>query len=296
MVPPTTGDGGDTMRTMMLGCLAGWVAAAGVASAAEPGIEAITRPSADLTLAFVRPGRIAEMPVKEGDAVKPGDLLVRLDDEAERLQCEELKAQADDLVRIQAAEAQWAQKKEDLKKLEWAGKEGAATEWEIAHARLEVTIGDLSVQLARFNQQQDRKKYEEAAVQLNRMRLASPIAGKVEQIFLKPGESAEALAKVIRVVKTDLLWIDVPVPLAPARALKVGGAAQVAYPGCEDKPVEGKIIFVAAVADAASETLTVRVEAPNPSSRPAGERVRVQFVRAEGMPGKPVAAATSAAP
>lgn len=77
-------------------------------------------------------------------------MLVRQDDEAERIQLEQLEAQAEDTTRIEAAEAQLAQKGEDLKKLEWAHQEGAATDWEVEHARLEVRIGELSLRLARF--------------------------------------------------------------------------------------------------------------------------------------------------
>ena len=266
------------MRTLLLGCVGLLMAAGGARAAApEAGIEAVTKPSADVTLSFSRPGRVAEVRVREGDTVKPDDLLVRLDDEAERIEVDQLKAQADDLIRIKAAEAQVVQKKEDLKKLEWAGKEGAATQWEIEHARLEVVIGELSTDLARFNQRQDRYKYEVAKAQLDRMRLPSPVAGKVEEVMVEVGEAADPNTKVIRVVKTDVLWADVPVPLAVGRTLVAGQMAQVEFPQSDGKGVDGKVLYAAAVADAASETLIVRVEISNPSGRPAGERVRVRF-------------------
>jgi multidrug efflux pump subunit AcrA (membrane-fusion protein) len=41
--------------------------------------------------------------------------------------------------------------------------------------------------------------------------------------------------------------------------------------------VEGSIVYVAAVADAASGTLRVRIEVPNKSNRPAGEHVEIIF-------------------
>jgi len=238
-------------------------------------VEWQTQPSADLVLSFVRPGKIAEVRVKEGDAVKPADVLVRLDDEAERVQLAQLKAQADDMIRIRAADAQVDQKREDLKKLEWAAGQGAATTWEVEHARLEVVIGELSAELAKFNKQQDTGKYEEAKVQLDRMQLKSPIAGTVEQVFVEPGESVEALAKVIRVVNTDVLWVDFPVPLDAARRLKVGQTVQVEFPAPDATTAPGKVTFIAAVSDVAAVTLTVRVELKNPGGRPAGERVRL---------------------
>lgn len=277
------------MTICVVGCLALVLAAGSAATAVtDEGIEAVTKPSADVTLAFIRPGRIDEVRVKEGDAVKEGDVLLRLDDEAEKVQVAQLKAQAEDQIRIKASEEQVLQKTEDHKKLKWAGEQGAATQWEIEHARLEVTIGELSVDLAKFNQTQDKLKYDEAEVQVKRMRLISPISGKVEQLLLHRGESAEALAKVVRVVKIDILWADAPVPLALARTLRLGGPATVEFQQTDGKRVEGKIIFMGAVADAASETRLVRVEVANPSDRPAGERVRVRF------PGSAVTATAAA--
>jgi multidrug resistance efflux pump len=90
-------------------------------------IEAVTKPSADVEMAFVRGGRVAEVLVKEGDPVKEGQLLASQDDKVEQIQLLQLKAKAEDRTRILAAEAQHLQKIEDLKKIEGAKKKGAAT-------------------------------------------------------------------------------------------------------------------------------------------------------------------------
>ena len=246
--------------------------------------EAVTKASADLALSFFRPGKIAEVLVKEGDAIKPGQLLVRQDDEAELIEVKGLKAQADDTTRVRAAEAQLAQKREDLKRYEWAAGEGAATQFEVEHARLEVVIGDLSLELARFQHEQDRFKYEQTKAQVDRMRLLGPITGKVEEIKKRAGESPNPQDVVMRVVSIDPLWVDAPVRLALGMGLKVGDRAEVVFTTAGREVVEGKISFVATVADAASGTLTVRVEVPNPKGRPAGERVAVNFSAAGPTP------------
>jgi multidrug efflux pump subunit AcrA (membrane-fusion protein) len=81
------------------------------------------------------------------------------------------------------------------------------------------------------------------------------------------------------VVQVDPLWIDAPVPLAQAVGLKVGMTARVelAESGKKGLLGEGRIIFVGAVADAASGTLRVKIEVPNKDRRPAGEHVLVSF-------------------
>ena len=276
------------MKTLVLGCV-GVLLAAGPAAppataeapgrpaptAPTAGIEWQTRPSADIMMRYVMPGRVAKVLVKDGDRVKPGDVLVELDDEAERLKLKQLKAIADDELHVKAAIAQLDQQKADLKKLEWAGKEGAATEWEIEHQRLEVKIGEWSLEKTKFNRDRAQDDYLQAKVQVDRMAMKSPTAGRVEFVYVEAGESVEALGDVVRLVKIDPLWADVPVPLVQVRRLKLGNTLQVLFPGTDGASVAGKIIHVAGVADPAAETLMIRVEVPNPKGRPAGERVRV---------------------
>jgi RND family efflux transporter MFP subunit len=244
------------------------------------GIRAVTRPSADITMSFVQPGRIAAVHFKEGDAVKADQVLVRQDDMAEEVQLAQLKAQSEDMTQIRASEASLAQKQVDLQKLEKAAASNAATMLEVEHARLDVTIAGLSVELATFEHVQADRKYREQIIRVQNMQIKSPIDGWVEKIDVEVGESVNAATtEVIRVVQIDPLWIDVPVPLAQAARLKATMAARVEFPGVEGKSQaeQGRISFVAAVADAASDTLKVRIEIPNRAKRPAGEHVLVTF-------------------
>jgi len=268
---------GNRIRSVVLaGALAALPFFALPGFAAE--IEAITKPSADVALSFVRGGRILEVLVKEGDVVKRGALLARQEDEAELIQLRQLTTLADDTTKIEGAEADLAQKRADLKRFEWARGEGAATDWEYEHERLNVRNAELALTLARFEQEQNRLKRDELKAQLDRLHLFSPIAGLVEEVTIEPGESAQPLDPVIRVVDIDPLWIDIPVPLAQARKFRKGQEVRVELPSSSSgKPARGRIINVSAVADAASDTLRVRVEMPNPSGRPAGEQVKVSF-------------------
>jgi multidrug efflux pump subunit AcrA (membrane-fusion protein) len=202
-------------------------------------VEAVSKPSADATLSFVKGGRVVQVSVKEGDTVSSGALLARQDD--------------------RMAVVELAQTNVDLKRFEEAKKKGAATEWEIEHTRL---------------------KHDQLKIEVELMRLVSPMDGRVEEVAIDPGEAAQPLTPVIRVVKTDPLWIDVPVPLGQARGLRPKMPARVSFPGKQQ--AVGHIVHVSAVADAASGTLRVRVEVPNPSRRPAGEQVTVSFGEGKG--------------
>ncbi len=241
------------------------------------GIEGVTKPSKDVTLSFLRPGRIAQVLVKEGDAVSADDPLVKQDDAAEQVQLEQLQAQALDTTNIDAAQADLDQKNVDLDKLEKGKGRGVVTSWEFDHAKLDVKISGLRLALARFEHKQDQRKYDEAKIHVERMNMASPVAGTVEDIFIERGESVNALDEVIRVVRIDPLWIDLPVPVVDTDGLAKGQMARVEFDGSKAASVDGRIIHIAGVADAASNTLTVRVEVANKTRRPAGEHVKVSF-------------------
>lgn len=266
------------------------------------GVEAITRVSQEVPLSFALAGTIAEIRVKPGDPVKPGDLLVRLDDRAEREQLAQLAAQAENDVRIRAAKAQLEQKKVDYNVLLELAKHGDASREEVDHARLDVTIAELSLELSEFQHEQDKRRHEEAAEQLERMRLVSPIAGEVHEVLVEQGEAVDSLEDVVRLINSEQLWIDVPVPVDLGRKLlmeweqarskkrPLRRTACVHFPlarqagETQATTCTGEIIFVAKEADPASDTLLVRVQVPRPAGHPAGEHVRVQFPEPKPLP------------
>ncbi|KPK80689.1 MAG: hypothetical protein AMJ81_11570 [Phycisphaerae bacterium SM23_33] len=263
---------------MLCLCCLGWLAAGDDAAPQQRHwTEAITAPSEDLSLAFVISGKIAAVLVEEGQKLAPGQPLVQLDDAVERVRLGLLKARAENTTPIKAAQLRLDRCSAILKKIEKAYAENASPERELEEARMNKAEAELSLEMSRFEHEQDEGKYTEARLALERMRLLSPAAGRVEQTLVKPGESVDALAPVIRIVRIDPLWIDVPVPLPRAGKLKPGQAALARFSDPQEAPVTGRILRIAAVADAASETLEVRVALPNPTGRPAGEHVTVCF-------------------
>ncbi len=188
----------------------------------------------------MQPGRIAAVYFKEGDAVKTDQLLIQQDDAADQVQLAQLKAQSEDTTQIRASEASLAQKKVDLQKIEKANASNAATALEVEHAKLDVTIAQLSLELAQFEHAQAGRKYQELKIRIQNMQLKSPIEGSVEKIDVEVGESVNSTtAEAIRVVQIDPLWIDTPVPLTQALTLKVGsdspGELRARRPGRQDR-------------------------------------------------------------
>ncbi len=263
----------------------GPVAIAGRGGAAEA-TKAITSPSQDLTLSLTRAGRLAKVLVRQGQKVRAGELLLQLEDSVERRQAALLKAKADDTSALRAAALKQARAKSILAKVLAAYASQAAPQRELEDAQLDADMAEIEVVAAKLAHEQDIGKYEQAELELDRMQLTCPVGGEVEQLMAKAGESVDALTPLLRLVNVDPLWIDTPVPLEIGRHLSAGRKALVQLPG-RTVPVEGKVIHVSRVADAASETLQVRVELPNPAARPAGEHVTVTFPAPAGAAADP---------
>ncbi len=264
----------DPKRVLLGGALLAVLALPGPARA--EGHHAITRPSSAPVMSFPLTGKVAKVLVDQGDPVKKGQPLIQLDDSVEALELQALQEQAEQKIRVEAAEKSLDQKRVELEKKEWAYKRKAATELEVKQARLDVDIAELSLQLSKFQRTQDRLKYLQAKARLDRMTLRSEVDGLVENVLVEPGEVVTHETKAIRVVQIDPLWLDVPVPMAQASRLQAGAVARVIF-SVGQTGRDGKVLHVAAVADAASRTRTVRVELPNPDGRAAGEHVTVTF-------------------
>ena len=259
------------------------------------GIESFTKPSDDRWGAFIRPGIIGKVLVKEGDMVKEGQLLIQQDDAVEQASLSQLKAEAENEIKIQAAQEDLNKKANQLERYNSVSEHSTSIE-EREQARLEKVIAELTLQLSRFQHVQDQLKYKEASLQVERMRLCSPSEGRVETIVPKSGEAVNALDKVVRIVRLDPLWVEVPVGLGQVRSLglAVGKPANVEFvpvSGLVGKPtlVAAKVVSVQSVADPGSRTLLVRVEVPNKELRQAGEHVLVHFDAAGPIENKAVA-------
>jgi RND family efflux transporter MFP subunit len=242
-------------------------------------VQSVTKPSQDVTLTFSRPmagsgsGMVAKLHVKQGDMVEAGQLVAEQDSTEEAAAYAVAKAQADDNTRTEAqkkVEAQKAKVYENKMKTPAVGtseKEEALVDWEVAKA---------NVRLSEFEHLQDARKAEQAKAALEKTKLRSPIAGVVEEIMVKAGESVDGQSsKIMRIVNLDPLWIEAPVTFSAAREMKNGDAATVTLSNGVKQA--GKVVHIAAMADTGSDTLLVRVEIPNPKKLQAGERATVSF-------------------
>lgn len=244
-------------------------------AAQAPGAEfyGISRPSSEAALSFTLAGRVTRVLVVDGDFVEPGGLLAEQDGSVLDARMEQFRLEAESTVEIEASKAELAQREQDLKKIRQAHEKGAATDLEHERAQLEVVISRYRVKAAEEKRDMAVLKLKEAEAERKQYYLTSSVRGRIEKLHLVEGESPRQMEPVLTVVNCDPLWIEVPLPLAEADRLSVGDEVMVKFPNSGTG--KANVLFISSIADAASETLTVRLTMANPEWRRAGERVGI---------------------
>ncbi|HVC56945.1 MAG TPA: efflux RND transporter periplasmic adaptor subunit [Stellaceae bacterium] len=250
-----------------------------MADQANPKFACLIEPRMELKLGTAVPGLISQVLVDRGDFVKKGEVVARLESGVEAATVALANARAADDSAVQSAQAKLnfqlrkaaraaALRRNDniaLSAADEAETGAKVAEAEFHEAQMNLTLAKLEVQ--------------RATETLNQRTIRSPIDGVVTQRTLGPGEYAYDQSHLLTIAQIDPLKVEAFVPLSEFGRVHPGMSAEV-YP---EKPIGGKydatVTVVDQVFDAASATIGIRLDLPNPKrALPAGLRCQVQFL------------------
>ena len=229
-------------------------------------------------------GWVANLKVDRGDAVKNGQLLFTLDDTAQAASRDQAKAQ------IAQAQGQMGQAKASL---ELARKEyvrqqsllraGAGIKQALDQAKSAYDTASALVAQIQGQQAQAQATLANAAYQLSERGVISRTAGRVQDIFFRPGEYAPAMTPVVSILPPGNVYVRFFVPETEFAKLKLGRKVRITCDGCA-REVTATVSFIAA-----------REEFTPPVIFSVGNREKLVFkveARAKGgldlHPGQPV--------
>lgn len=111
--------------------------------------------------------------------------------------------------------------------------------------------------------------------------IVSPIDGVVVERFLAPGELIrQDKSVVLKLAQINPLNVEVIAPASLFGSVHVGMSGRVSLEPFFSGKYKAKVVVVDKVIDAASGTMGVRLQLPNPDNRiPAGIKCRVTFVK-----------------
>ena len=197
-------------------------------------------------------GKVAEIFVEEGDRVKAGQLVLRVDDinflagleQAEasvRLNTIDIERQE---VRIENLERQFA-RTSSLYERSLVGEE----EFDIMRNQLELARIDLKSSRERLAQAQ--AQLEQVNDQLSKTRIVSPIDGVVTSLDIKVGETAIASStnipgsSLMTIANPQSIYTEVLVDEADIANLAVGQRTEIVAIAYPDEPIHGIVRYIA---------------------------------------------------
>jgi len=212
--------------------------------------ECLVQPYLQVKLSSGVPGILGEVLVDRGDFVKKGQLLARLVSDAQEAGYELARARAE------FAERRVERNQELYRKQMISIHEKDEMETEAHLLKLEV---------------------REVEEQLKMRSIRSPLDGVVVKRHLSVGEYVQQEA-MLELAQIDPLRVEVAVPVRLYGKIQVGMTARVEWEAPLADVRSATVTVVDPVVDAASGTIGIRLELPNPDHRlPAGTKCSVQF-------------------
>lgn len=175
-------------------------------------------------------GELRDLTVREGDFVKAGQVVAKVD-------ATEYQAR----VRQAEQQAESAKAQVDIAKRSFDNNRSLVDQGFISKTALDSSIATLTS--AEANYRAAQAGTEVAAKALEDTVLRAPIAGQIAQRLSQPGERVAIDARIVEIVDLSRLELEASLSAADSMAVKVGQNAQLTIEGAA-KPVSAKVIRV----------------------------------------------------
>ena len=247
--------------------------------------KAFTLPYKEYKISFPTMGVIREVKIKEGDAIKKGDVLMVQDDREDRFELTLLDLDVNQYP-IQAAEAKLRAAEATFQGKDRLKNNGGGSDLEWEQARAERDVAKVQLEASKQELKQKEAKRDKQAAHVNSMTLAAPTDGVVKELINDIGSNVDPTKPVITVVENNPLLVQVQVPALSSLQLKKGEKLRVSYDKKNWK--EASVSFLSPEADAGSGMRMIRLDLPNADGDPSGLQIFVE------LPDKLMAAAAAA--
>jgi RND family efflux transporter MFP subunit len=238
------------------------VAAAPADASARLEVSGTVRLKRETPLSFNTPGRIAAILVREGDRVRAGQVLARLDTTA-------LGAN------VASARAEVVRAEADLKRAEDLFAKGWVTAARVEQARATMAAAAARARASGFD------------VQL--ATLVAPSAGVILARPGEPGQIAQPGAPVLTLGELGQGFV-LRLPLADRDAARVkpGQSAEVFIPALGNQALAGVVSEVGARGDDGTGTFRIEVKLPADARLASGQIGRARLLLGAALPGAPI--------
>ena len=226
-------------------------------------ISGFTEPYRSIEVAAAEMGTISDIEVVEGQTIKSGDILARLNEDVHAASLGMAKEKLEAKGRRNSALAELNMQQDRYLKLIGLHQRGNASQIEVDRAKAQLDVAKASVESVNDDFRIATFEFQRAKAQLELRRLRSPIDGVVTRVHKESGEFVSASDPVVvSVVQLNPLKSIFSVPQSAVRQLRSGDQVDVQV-GSERVSALGIVEFVSPITDAQSGTCRVTVKIEN---------------------------------
>ncbi|MEM8800926.1 MAG: efflux RND transporter periplasmic adaptor subunit [Pseudomonadota bacterium] len=223
-------------------------------------------------------GRVAEVLVREGDMVMPGDLLVQMD--KRQLEAQLARAEADiaraesdvaaSVAMVAQAEALLIFAQQELVRAEELVERRVMSQEQLDSRISEARVAEATFTSAQANETAARRTVDAAVAQLQEIttqiedsQLVSTVQGRVLYRLAEPGEVIGSGATALVVVDLSDVYMEFFLPSTEAHQIAIGSEARIVLDIFEDLAAPATVSFVSPESQFTPRSVEVRDERDN---------------------------------
>jgi len=208
-------------------------------------------------------GRVTAVLVREGDMVRAGQVLVRLDGAVSKAELD--RAHAGVAVsehELAAAQSQAALASSTLARYKILRDEKSVSPQEFDEVDRRAQAATAQLEAARAQAEGARAGVSAAKTTVGYSAITAPFAGVVTGRHVDPGAMAMPGTPLVDVDRAGQLRLEVTVDESRLSAVKLGAAIAVEIPALGPKAMQGRVAEMVPAADAASHSFLVKIDLP----------------------------------
>ena len=251
-----------------------------------PSYRGIALPERQVDLNAPVTGRIATVPVEEGQTVEAEAVLATMDSAVQEAVVAAAKLRAERASELNRAKLQLEEASVKLQSTKEAFEKGAAEDWEVRRSRVERDLAQVAVDAAKEETAIAEAQLALERERLERFTLRAPWPGYVSRVAAAPGATVSGESAIMRLIDLSTLRAEFYLPAALFDKIAEGRRYVLAAERPVGQRVEAECIVVTRMIDPASETFRCVMRIANPRVElPGGFAVRLIWPQPNGEAG-----------
>lgn len=191
-------------------------------------------------------GKLAEIYIKEGDYVKKGQVIARIDSSDYEVALKQAR------VGLEMAKVQLKNAETNLERTRMLYEAGAASKQQLEGA-------ETAAESARLGVEQAEAAIDAASVQVNNCTVTAPISGVAGKVNVSEGAMVSQQVPITALADVSSLEVEIMVGESDINYVAAGGEVEVNVRSAREESYKGKIISISPLADQMKKSYPVKL-------------------------------------